>query len=283
MQFQHNVHTIAPSFWSFAYEVRIEGRTLECRIRPGQHYDLVEAYSRAPHIEFLNCESPDQFKEFVTRWGPLLISDEQWANRRAIAQIDDYRNYRNLFLAISGLADACRGRKDRRESLVDYFRAEAGMLRAGHGREELQELSYLDRIDPSTANSAGKRDPIEWVRSASDAEVLRVLIGLFEDWVRPPNPWGLRVYPRRRRLEIKPCFELYSLWDGLRWMLWFDEWNRFPPTTCPECRKVFRPSSHHKQKFCSWPCAHRATNRKWRRKDLRSKKRRPRKGKSDGN
>jgi hypothetical protein len=65
---------------------------------------------------------------------------------------------------------------------------------------------------------------------------------------------------------------LHSLWDALRWMLFFDEWNDRPPMVCQECPKIFRPSSAHKMKYCSPECAHRATNRAWRRKDLSKKK-----------
>jgi hypothetical protein len=51
-----------------------------------------------------------------------------------------------------------------------------------------------------------------------------------------------------------------------------DRWLDSHLLKCKECGLEFYPSSGHKRKFCSTKCAHKKTNREWRRRDLKGKK-----------
>ena len=272
MQHQHRIHSIAPSFWPQCSKVEIRQDTIYCEWGLIRGYDLVEAYSKNPHIEFLNCESARDFQTFVRHWGPLLLFEEDWKRFKTAVELDHYRAYRSFLRSIKHMIDACKGHEDQRGSLVEYFTAEANMVSKGPFREDIKALSYLDKISPLSNELKG--DPVEWTKSANIDAVRHVLASCVEDWVRSPHGWGLRVEERGKRFEIKPSFELYSLWDALRWMLWFDEWNQWSPLSCLECHKIFRPSTAHKVKYCTHACAHRATNREWRRRDLRKRKKR---------
>lgn len=268
MQYQHHIHAIAPSVWPRGDKVTITDNTIYCELAVSRAYDLVAAYSKAPHIKFLNCQTKEDFQTFVQDWGPLLLSDKEWKDRKANVALDSYRAYKSFFRAIKSMIDACRGVGDQRESLVEYFTAEANM--AGPARKEVKALTYLNLISPLTHRLDG--DPVEWAQSADIAQLRRVLALCVEDHVRSPHGWGLRVNVRARDFEIMHSFELYSLWDALKWMLFYDEWYERRPILCPECPNIFAPRSGHNWKYCSPECAHRATNRKWRRQDLRQRK-----------
>lgn len=245
--------------------------TIYCTLAVGGAYDLVRAYSKTPHILFLNCQIDGDFKTFVQDWGPLLLSDKEWKSGIAVVALDRYRAYRSFLRAIKRMIDACRGVGDQRDSLIEYFTAEANMVTAGPTRNDVKTLTYSDLISPLTHDLSG--DPVEWAQSARIAEVRKVLAACVEHNVRSPRGWGLRVEALAKGFDIKPSFELYSLWDALKWMLFYDEWNERPAILCPECPNIFAARSGHHWKYCSPECAHRATNREWRRKDLRQRKR----------
>src|SRR6266436_2819601 len=165
MQYQHRIHGIAPSMWLRCSKVAITDDTLYCELAVSRVYDLVKAYSKTPHIRFLNCQTKEEFRTFVQDWGPLLLSDKEWKGHKAVVALDHYRAYRSFFRAIKSMIDACRGVGDQRESLVEYFTAEANMVAAGPTRKDVKALTYLNLISPITHRLNG--DPVEWAQSAN--------------------------------------------------------------------------------------------------------------------
>jgi len=111
------------------------------------------------------------------------------------------------------------------------------MVAAGPSREDVKTLTYLEPDFPLTRRLSG--DPVEWARSANIDQLRTVLASCVEDNVRSPRGWGLRVEVLAKDFDIKPSFELYSLWDALKWMLFYDEWNERPAILCPECPNIF--------------------------------------------
>jgi len=108
----------------------------------GRAYDLVKAYSKTPHIRFLNCQTQEDFQTFVQDWGPLLLSDEEWKRGKAVVPLEYYRAYRRFFRAIKSMIDACRGVGDQRDSLIEYFVAQpTWLLRAPVGKTS--RLSHI--------------------------------------------------------------------------------------------------------------------------------------------
>jgi hypothetical protein len=125
-------------------------------------------------------------------------------------------------------------------------------------------------------------DSVVWAESASIDSVKKALVLFVEGCVSAPTGY-MRVEERRSGFVLKPSFLLPNLWEALTWMVWLDEWNGWPPPVCLECHKVFPQLTAHERKYCSPKCAHRATNRKWRRKDLRARKQKLKaKGVTDG-
>ncbi len=252
------------------------------RLAEGRAYDLVGAYAKEPHIKFMNCDKDVDFERFVSAWGPLLLFPETLERGWAVVQLRDYRARRDLLRAVTRIMSACKGLQDKRESLVEFFTAIVNMVAPGLTREVMKEAVSLDLISEPLFSLQQKGDPLKWVESASAADIRKVLASCVEDWFRSPSRWGFRVQPQGKVFEIRPSFELNSLWDAMRWMLFFDEWNHRPPVLCAECPTIFRPTTAHERKFCSPECAHRAANRDWRRKDLH-KERVNRKRKGDSN
>lgn len=279
MQIRKHVHAaIAPDFWPRCSEVHAEEGLLFYRFGGAEAYDIVRAYQKEPHIEFLNCQSAEDFCRFLRRWGPLLVSPEQLDRGWATARLRSYEAVARFLRTMLKMMDACRRGKGERESLIEFIAAFVEY-------DDDPELQCLLREDLTLylgergGGPPPNADPAEWAREAGAPEVRKALALLVETWFRAPNRWGLRVSQTTKGgVEIKPSFELYTLLDGLRWMIFYDEWNRRSPTLCAECPTIFRPSSMHEKIFCSPECAHRSANRRWRRKDLKGQTRRRRKG-----
>jgi hypothetical protein len=245
----------------------------------GRAYDLVKAYEKEPHVEFANCKKDEDFRRFVLRWGPLRVSDDVLMTGLGREPIRYYQADSRMLRAMLGIMGACRGRKDLRAPLVEFFKAQINHfpLLDSSIRKTFSELVALEEISAVCRHEL-VRDPIKWATEASIAEIQKVLASCIERWCHAPSRWGLRVQETKTGLEIKPSFELHSLIDALRWMIFYDEWNHRPPTLCSECPRIFRPDTAHERKFCSPECAHRAANRAWRRKDLKERAIRRRKG-----
>jgi hypothetical protein len=280
MQLQHHVHDIAVDVWPRCTQVEEGDGNIFCKFAEARTYDLVKAYAKTPHITFMNCDKDVEFVKFVSAWGPLLLFPEDLARGWALVPLRNYRARRDLLRAVTRIMSACKGFQDERESLKEFIAAILNMVPPGPVREPLKKSVYFELIS-SLPSLQRKGDPIKWAESARTADIRRVLASCVQDWFRSPSRWGFRVQARGKVFEIRPSFELHSLWDGMRWMLFFDEWNLRPPIVCQECPTIFRPKTAHIMKFCSPDCAHRATNRVWRRKDLR-KQRLERKGGKHG-
>jgi hypothetical protein len=282
MQHRKHVHVIAPDLWPRCKWVRVDDGRIGYMLGKGRAYDLVEAYPKAPHIQFMNCATDVDFERFVREWGPLLLFPEELERGFAVMPLRDYIARKDLLRAVAQIMRACKGREDERQSLREFLSALTNMVDEGSTREVMKEAVSFDLISLPLRSIQPIRDPIKWAEFASASEIRKVLAACVEEWFSSPSRWGFRVQAKGKAFEIKPTFELNSLWDGLRWMLFFDEWNARPPVLCRECPTIFRPDNAHARKFCSPECAHRAANRDWRRKDLK-KQQVKRKPKGDSN
>jgi hypothetical protein len=246
---------------------------IRCELTLDRQYDLVDAYPRGPHIQFLNCETVDDLKSFFRAWGPLYLvhtpGDEEIRLGKVVRQLDECQAHRKWLRAVKRMIDACKGFEDARSSLVEFLASEVDIHRTDPTHQP-DTAPFFHEILRGRFHYEG--DSVAWAVSTDITSVKRALIFSIESNVSAPSGYGLKVDEGRKGIEIKPHFSLGSLWDALRWMLWFDEWNHWPPLPCLECHKIFRPSTAHKMKYCTHECAHRATNREWRRKDLRKRK-----------
>jgi hypothetical protein len=270
MQDQHHIHAVAPRLWPRCTKVELRDGLLFCALNVDRQYDLVDAYRKDPHVQFMNCEKVDDLVNFTRAWGPLhlVLAPSDITRGRAVRRLDECQAHQKWLRAARRLIDVCRGRGDWRVSLVEFLSAESEIDRTSNvynpGRapflHQALQLEFQFQVDPTT-----------WTASADIGSVQRAAIFCVEVMVKGPRG-GLRVEREGRGFEVTPSFELPTLWDALTWMLWYDEWNQRPPRACLECRRIFRPPTAHDRKYCSYECAHRVTNRKWRRKDLRKKR-----------
>src|ERR1700675_627888 len=263
-----SIVTLQDGKWIRGRRVEIQGEDLYCELAVDRPCSLVDSYSRDPHIQFLNCETDEDIQRFVRAWGPLYLKygDAQQDELRqgaAVRSLKEYRADLRRFKAVKGLVDAAKGNRDERSSLIEFILAD----------EEDYRLSPLYR--PESLSSmhfslqlwlCPQSDLMTWVRTCSTADVRRALAFCVECEVTAPWPGGLKVLPHKNRLRVVPSYRRQTLNDAMRGMVWFDEWNAWPPVACSDCHKVFRPLTHHKRKYCSSPSAHRTVVRNWRKK-----------------
>src|SRR5262252_1398460 len=247
-------------FWPRCSRVEVEGDLFYCQLARERQYDPVEAYAKDPHLQFLNCRTAADVQSFVLEWGPLdYLHREEKRDGLAVRRISECLAYLTWLQALQRMMEAGKGRADWRAALLEFVRAEK--QRHWNNRGNIPDLIFAQSLEFGV-----RGDLDEWIASASLDLVQRVVIRCVEN--KAMGPQGcLKVRSKGRGFELKPALELLSLWDALIWMLWQDEWNGRQPRPCPECRKIFRPPTAHDKKYCSPECAHRATNRKWRKKD----------------
>jgi hypothetical protein len=278
MQSHHPIHAATPpQLWPRCTKVEIRNGSLLCVLDVDRQYDLVDAYRKDPHIQFLDCKSVDDLQKFTRAWGPLYLVQtpgaEEIKHGQAVRRVDECLAHVKWLRAVQHMIDACNGRADWRASLLEFLAAESDIERTSDiykpGAEPLIQAILRNRFRFDC-------DPATWAASTSTDSVRRAVICCVE--LNVTGTVGrLKVEKKQKGFEFKPYFSLPTLWDALNWMLWFDRLNRRPPRSCLECRRIFRPLTAHEQKYCSQKCAHRVTNREWRRKDLRRRKREARK------
>ncbi len=223
-------------------------------------------------MQFLNCKTIADLRSFTRAWGPLYLDQtrgkEDIRFGKAVRRLDECEAHRRWLRAVKRMIDACRGIEDERNSLIEFLAAEVDMERTSNTYKPGKVPIFHDLL---RLQYHFEGDAVTWATSSDADSVKKVLAYSVETYVRAPLG-SLAVETTRKGFVVKPSFLLSSLWEALTWMLWFDEWNRWPPVACRECHKVFRPLTAHKKKYCTHECAHRATNREWRRKDLRQRK-----------
>jgi len=273
MKHQHHIHVIAREMWPRCAKVEVKNESLCCELALSRQYNLIDAYRLDPHVQFLNCKSTDDLRTFTRAWGPLYLvqtpGGEEIKLGKAIRRLDECQAHRRWLRAVKGMIDACKGLRDQRDSLVEFLAAEVDMDRTSNTYEPGRAPHFHTALQLMFRFEG---DSVSWAKSADLGSIRRALAISVEVAGGAPSGFGFRVEERRSRLEIIPSFGIHTLWDALRWMMWLDEWNRWPPLSCLECHRIFRPSTAHKKKYCTHKCAHRATNREWRRRDLRERK-----------
>ena len=260
--------------WPRCKRVEVRGDSLSCILDMDHQFDLIDSYLRDPHVQFLNCKSLDDLVVFTRAWGPLYLVESPSERKRgtAVRRIDECQAHLRWLRAVHRMVQACRGGSDWRESLAEFLGADSvyertsNFLKPGEVPANHWMLQHRFRF---------KGDATAWAASADISSIQTAVILCVEANVNAPQG-GVKVEKKGRVFELIPSFELRSLWDALQWMLWLDLENRRPPRACIECGRIFRPLTARLTVYCSHACGHRVANRAWRRKDLRSKKRRRR-------
>jgi hypothetical protein len=172
------------------------------------------------------------------------------------------------FRAVKGILEAAKGIADERAALSEFLAADeedfklSALYKPGDPPNHQFSLKLWLHIEGSI---------FDWLQTTSSGQVRLALKYCVEAEVTMPWTGGVRVVPFKGRTKVVPSYRLFTLRDGLAWMMWFDEWNTNPPTVCPACHTVFRPPSFHKMKYCGYPCAHRIAVQKYRQRKKNKK------------
>jgi hypothetical protein len=243
--------------------VEIEDGNFVCDLDWTRTYDLEKAYSKDPHLQFLNCANDEDLLRFTRAWGPLYLQstggpDDEWQTGRARRSLAECRAALRRFQGVKGILEAAKGSGDERAALSEFLVADEEVYQLQTpGEQPIHQFSLKlsHRIEGSI---------FSWTQTAPIVHIRRALKYCVQAEVTIPWTGGVRVVSNGRRTKVVPSYGLSTLRDALAWMMWFDEWNTNPPTVCPACHKVFRPPSLHKMKYCGNPCAHRIAMQKYR-------------------
>ena len=282
MQGTHHTHEYPAVLWPRCASVEVRNGFFYCELALDRQYDLVEAYRKTPHIQFMNCKTIEDLQSFTRAWGPLYLvltpGSEDIRLGKATRRVDECEAHRRWLRSLKSLLDACRGRADERGALKEFLAAEADIERTSNTYQPGQIPIFHTVLQQSFGYGG---DSVGWAASTDIRSVRKALALSVEAHVVAPAGC-LRLKPRRNGFVIEPSFSLSTLWEALRLMIWLDEWYGWPPPACLECHRIFPQLTAHERKYCSTECAHRATNREWRRRDLRKKRRAREGGSRDG-
>ena len=260
--------------WMRCSRVAIEDGNFVCDLDWTRTYDLETAYSKDPHLQFLNCANDEDLRCFTRAWGPLYLRstggpDDEWRTGRARRSLAECRSALRRFRGVKGILEAAKGNGNEHTALAEFLAAdeEAFQLQTP-GEEPIHQFSL--KLSHQIEGSI-----FSWIKTAPIVQIRQALKYCVEVEVTMPMTGGVRVVPHGRRTKVVPSYRLFTLRDALAWMMWFDEWNTNPPTVCPACHTVFRPPSLHKMKYCGYPCAHRIATQKYRQRKRGRKKSSP--------
>jgi hypothetical protein len=271
MQVQHHVTDIF--HWPRCKDVVVRDGKISLVLDYGRAYDLMAAYERAPHAEFLNTKDDRDLQKFVQTFGPLYL-----VNRRGypfgfsrsdppqpVTSTTDYWLFQRWLKALLQLIKHVKRAGPVREALKQFVDADFLLDKANHYRAT--KPVWLVLTSPDRTSLMRLQD---WLLEASESEILRAAALAIQNSVDVKA--RLRVAVAGRKAEVAARFMMRSLGDALEWMCWQDEYRQNPLVFCAECGKAFRPETAHARVFCTYEHAHRAAVRNWRRNKERRRK-----------
>ncbi len=263
--------------WPRCRDVTLRDDVLEYRLDFARTYSLLEAYRRAPHVEFANATTDRDLVSFMRKWGPLAL-DPPTPGVMSLS-LPLLRAEQRWFHTLMGLLYASRRAEREAEALRAYIEAEYEQANQRFGTIKDEER------DLETEPILFMGEPLPLVVAEHFSRPLSALRGQFHikgsipDWARsvdlrtaraaracliPLLPEGAITRLVCGRRYIEAGWNLFDLKQALSFYLWYDLFTKHPIICCPECARVKRArSAHPNQKFCSQKCEHRATARAW--------------------
>ena len=288
MEVQHHINTqLWPRGENVSFQDRDGKRYLQCTLALDRSYELAAAYTYAPHTAFMNLKSDKELAQFVHAWGPLRLPDAERARAFSTMRLDWCWAFQRRFTAFGRLLESFGRAEEERTRLREYLamsEEESKVRELGPASQTVLVATWLetDSLAHQLAAKAHGTDILiqvigPWLEKANTESVRGVAAYLIEHVSYAP-PAYIKAEWKGRRSRITATLGLENLEDALEWMIWNSYWLKDPLMFCRECHKAFRPETSHRRKFDTPECAHRATARNWRRKDLR-RRRISRKGK----
>lgn len=289
MEVQHHINTqLWPRGENVSFQDRGGKRYLQCTLALDRSYELAAAYTYAPHTEFMNLKSDKELAQFVHAWGPLRLPDAERARGFSSMRLDWCWAFQRRFTAFGRLLESFGRAEEERARLREYLAMSEEECKVRELGSIANSTGFLfnwmqtDRLAQQLAAKTSGPDGPDQVISAwfekANSESVRSAVAYLIERVSYTQPAYIKPEWEGRRPRISVSLGLENLEDALEWMIWNSYWLEDPLMFCRECHKAFRPETAHRRKYDSYECAHRATARSWRRKDLR-RKRLSRKGK----
>jgi hypothetical protein len=222
-------------------------------------YDLVEAYERAPHQQLISSDNDASLKAFIMGWGPLrFFLPTTWEGTDPIAM---YRQERDLLRAWVRFLVAIEERTNLLDSISDVLRLQDRAI----SFQVRQWLGLTVSLD------CGYDDELHACLLLAKGNVIQKICGYLIGMFSPLDRRSFVIEQRGSRSSLRVVSGIDSLTKALYWMVWQDYFRKMPWQFCDECSRVFRPTSHHRRKFCpDRPCAHRRAARESARRGARS-------------
>ena len=263
------------SLWYRGKGVSVSKSEVTCTLDQQRPYDLARAYERAPYVELENLECDQDWATFVARWGPLWISDAERIKGRSWMRLDCCWYFQRRFTAFAKLLDSF-GKPKQRDRLRDYLeRSDEEANGRGLGITTprviiglvLSHDALAQRLFQQAKGADMSSDPLQsaWLEQADDAAVSSAVAEVIQKTFVAAMP-SFSISTEHKRQVITAQLGLDNLETALEWMVWNSYWMKKPQMFCQECQRAFRPESAHPRKYCTSECAHRATDRAWRRK-----------------
>jgi len=283
MKVQHHINTqLWPRGENVSFQERDGKRYLQCTLALDRSYELAVAYTYAPHTAFMNLKSDKELAQFVHAWGPLRLPDAERARGFSSMRLDWCWAFQRRFTAFGRLLESFGRAEEERARLREYLAmSEEESKVQGLGSPASQIVFVVtwlqsDRLAQQLAVNASGTDVFDqlispWLEKANPESVRGAVANLIENVSFAP-PAYLKAVWEGHRPQITATLGLENLQDALEWMIWNSYWLKDPLMFCRECHKAFRPETGHRRKYDTPECAHRATARNWRRKDLRRRR-----------
>lgn len=252
--------------WVRCREVAIVGTHVHCILATDRTYDLISAYERDPHLQFIGCVTNEQLLAFVRSWGPLTLSWDDSRRGACSAPLGLYRAFQEWLKAVVGLLSALKSMDRERESLQAFIQAEVAW------QQSLKQSAETDLLIVGLKlqhNIEG--DLLAWLGNAPVPDV-RSAIAFVVQTVPLGATSSLQCTRRSGKSSVRARWNISSLQEALSWMVWYDEFTENPLICCQACRRIFRPETAHARKYCCYECAHRVAAREWQRKQGKLKK-----------
>lgn len=269
MQVQHHV---TDSFrWFRCKTVVVRGDTIDLVLDYRRPYDLMAAYERAPHAEFLNMKDDRDLEKFVQTFGPLYFVNRQGAPfgfsklapPQPVTSTADYWLFQRWLKALLRLIKDVKHAGPVKAALQQFVEADILLDKANGHRHRARKPVWMALCTPDRTSGIRLQD---WLLEANKSEILKAAAVAIQNSIALTAALRVDVPRGRAKTEVAARFMMRSLGDALEWMCWQDEYRQNPLVFCAECGKAFRPPTAHATKYCGYPHAHRVAVRESRRR-----------------
>jgi hypothetical protein len=256
MEFALHIDSSDGRSWYRCKRARIVDGMIVWEVSPSGRYDLLDAYRKEAHRQFIGADDDGKLLAFLRAWGPFAIELKAPSGRSSVEAVGRYRQELEAWTRLFAALDQPANPKDSspRQCLIELFRLIPDVF-AIHTRELLRmhPNATFGEIEARLVNAS--REEFKRVR--------RFFVGSFPGAALANS---LVIEESHTSTELRAGPEFVGLLHALNWMVYQDIYLRKPFSFCLECRRLIHSTTEHERRFCDIsvrPCARRWTDRKW--------------------